>query len=174
MRTLTKMMALLAVMLLAACGDDVEPVQMFYDSDGKVFLENGKMHECTTSFTEEELLKRLQSTAWVRDYAFFYDDKKCGGKDLSLFMELNFLCFESDGQGYMGTVGSKNRIPFTYSVNGRQVSYTINGTPLTMRVAAIDATMMVVDSKPQFNPADFDPATVRQRTVFKHYVPASL
>ena len=158
------------VLALGACGSDIEPVKMFYDTNGKVFLENGNLTEATTDFTTEELLARLQSTAWRRDYVIFYDNKKVSETKQNIFSEVNFFVFAPDGTGYMGVVSSTHKTPLTYTVSGREVTMDIDGQRLVMRVAGFTEKMLVVDSSAQgMGVKDFDDATVVQRTVFKAY-----
>ena len=157
--------------LTAACGDDIEPIELFYDSDGYVFLENGKQHRATTQFTSEELLQRLKATAWKRDYAFYYDKNKAGKRGEIDFYEQNFFVFLNDGIAYMGAVGNPSvHSDYTYAVSDRNISMKSVETSYIMRVAAIDDTLMIVDTSLAGQKIyGYDESTVIQRTVFKNH-----
>lgn len=169
-KSLLRVIMLSMVLALGACGSDIEPVKMFYDTNGKVFLENGDLTEATTDFTTEELLARLQANAWRRDYVIFYDNKKVSETKVNIFSEENYFVFAADGTGYMGVVSSSHKTPLTYTASGREVTINIDGQHLVMRVAGFTQKMLVVDSSAQgLGVKDFDDATVVQRTVFKAY-----
>lgn len=157
--------------MTVSCGDDIEPIELFYDSDGYVFLENGKRHPATTQFTSEEMLQRLKETAWKRDYAFYYDKNKAGKRNEIAFYEQNFFVFQDDGAAFMGAVGNPSvHSDYTYSISNRDISMKSSSTSYMMRIIAIDDTMMVTDtSLAGQNIYGYDDATVMQRTVFKNH-----
>lgn len=154
-----------------SCGDDIEPVELFYDTDGYVFLENGKRHPATTQFTSDELLQRLKATAWKRNYAFYYDKNKAGKRGEISFYEQNYFVFDDNGRAYMGSVGNPAvHSDYTYTVSDRNISMKSLSTSYTMRVVAIDDTLMVVDASVAGHGIyGYDDASVMQRTVFKNY-----
>ena len=173
-RTIVKLCLLTILFAVGACGNDVEVAKTFYDQNGKVFLENGKMHNATTDFTEEELKHRLISSGWLRNYAFYYDKQKVGKRNEISFFESNYYVFTGDGYAYMGNVtNSSNKEEYSYTTSGRNVSMTsTRGGSFTMRVVAIDDTLMVTDSPMTGkNILNYDDATVVQRTVFIKYRP---
>lgn len=165
-------MMVLACVGVLSCGNDIEPVKEFYDYNGHVFLEKGKTHPATTQFTTEELQRRLTSTAWMRNYAFYYDKTKAGTrKDGPAFYEQNYFVFSSDGTAYMGDViNSHSRTDFSYTISGRNVNMEFSSATSSMKVVAIDDTLMVVDSAlPGQHIYGYDEETVVQRTVFVKY-----
>ena len=155
-----------------SCGDDIEPVELFYDSDGFVFFENGKNHPATTQFTSSEMLQHLVTVAWKRDFAFYYDKNKAGNrKDGPAYSEKNFFVFSTDGTVYMGNVNNvHSRIDGTYTISDRTITVRLASESYAMHVAAIDDTLMVVDTPlAGQNIYGYDDATCMQRTVFKRY-----
>lgn len=165
---------ILCMAFLAACwscGDDIEPVKEFYDINGQIFLEEGKMHNATTDFTPEQLQQRLKATAWKRNYAFYYDKKKVGKRNEIVFSEINYYVFGENGQAYMGNVYNfDSKTEYTYVVSGNNVDMNSSSGSFRMRIVAIDDTMMVADSPMTGKGVyDYDDATVVQRTVFKSY-----
>lgn len=172
MRKWTKfMLSLVILAFFASCGDDIEPVMMFYDSDGYVFLEAGKRHPATTQFTEEEMLQRLKAVAWKREYAFYYDKNKAGKRGEIDFYEQNYYVFQDDGIAYMGDVNNPSvHSNYNYTVSDHIISMRSSSTNYLMRVVAIDDTLMVVDSSlAGKNIYGYDDATVMQRTVFRNH-----
>lgn len=156
-----------------SCGDDIEPIKEFYDINGQIFLEEGKMHIATTDFTPEQLQQRLKATAWKRNYAFYYDKKKAGKRNDIVFSEINYYVFGENGQANMGNIfNDESKTEFTYVVSGNNVDMNSAATSFRMRIVAIDDTMMVADSPMTGKGVyDYDDATVVQRTVFKSYHP---
>ena len=154
--------------MVVACGDDVEVQKLFYDTDTEVFLENGKMHKATTQFTDEEMVARLRDRAWWRAYAFYYDKSKVGKRDEIRFSADNYYVWNSDGTAYLGDVNNyRERVNYTYTVQSRNVAMHSSDLSFSLRVVAIDDTLMVTDTPMTGqNIRDYDDATVRQRTVF--------
>ncbi|MBQ7691396.1 MAG: hypothetical protein IJT30_09465 [Muribaculaceae bacterium] len=162
-------MAMLAVILLAvACGDEVEVRKLFYDSDTEVFLEDGKMHPATTQFTDDEMHHRMCDRAWQTAYAFYYDNAKVGKRSEIPFAADNYYVFQSQGTAYLGVIQNyRERVDYTYTVTGRNVAMHSTNHSFTLRVVAIDDTLLVTDTPMAGQHiAGYDDATVQQRTVF--------
>ena len=162
--------AVLATLAMAvACGDnDVTVKGNFYDSTTEVFLENGKMHAATTQFTDAEMRQRLCDRAWRRAYAFYYDESKVGKRSEIAFASDNYYIWNADGTALLGDVNNyRERVDYTYSTQGRVVSMVSPQLTFTLRVAAIDDTLLVTDTPMTGQHiSGYDDATVRQRTVF--------
>ncbi len=168
-RILLPAVALAALSLLVACGDnDVTVKGNFYDSTTEVFLENGKMHAATTQFTDAEMRQRLCDRAWRRAYAFYYDEWKVGKRSEIAFASDNYYVWNADGTARLGNVNNyREQVDYTYSTQGRVVTMTSPELTFTLRVAAIDDTLLVTDTPMTGQHiTGYDDATVRQRTVF--------
>ena len=162
-------LATLAVILIAvACGHDVEVRKLFYDSTTEVFLEDGKMHAATTQFTDDEMHERLCDRAWRRAYAFYYDNAQAGRRSEIPFSADNYYVFRPDGTAYLGDIlNYRERVDYTYTANERDVAMHSPDFSFTLRVVAIDDTLLVTDTPMTGQHiAGYDDATVRQRTVF--------
>ena len=170
------LMVIALAWLTASCGDEIEPRHEIHDIDGSVFMENGVMHTATTRFTPEEMLDRLTSNVWKRDFAFYYDKRKAGTRrDVPPYAEQNYFVFEPDGTAFMGNVNNASSgIDYTYTISDRTITMKSASVTYTMRVVAIDDKTMIVDTPlTGQNIIGYDEATVVQRTVFKSYIPSN-
>lgn len=162
-------MAVTTMMLLAvACGDEVEVKKLFYDTTNEVFLEEGKMHKATTQFTDEEMLQRLCDRAWHTAYAFYYDQSKVGKRNEVRISSGSYYVFNADGTAYLGDLlNYRERANYTYTAQGRNVAMSSPELSFSLRVVAIDDTLLVTDTPMTGQRiSGYDDATVRQRTVF--------
>lgn len=73
------------IFVMVSCGsDDSEgqnEVTRPQDSEGKVFLEYGKLVDATTNFTQAQLQEALDKYDWEQDYSFYYDNKMVKGRE---------------------------------------------------------------------------------------------
>ncbi len=168
MKSVISCLIVAIVVMMAACGDEVVVKKTVYDTSTEVFLEGGKMHAATTQFTDAEMQRCLHDKAWRRAYAFYYDESKVGKRNEIAFAASNYYVFGDEGAAYMGDVDNyRERQDYTYAIEGRNVKMWSPEFSFTLRVVAIDDTLMVTDTPMTGQRiSGYDDATVRQRTVF--------
>ncbi len=171
MKRFLSLFAILVAIIAVSCYDDVVPVKEFHDTDKQIFLENGRMVDATTKFTQQQLENALLRCQWKRDYAFYYDKEKAGpASEIHYWDSDVYYVFKEDGTAqFIVPYTSNDIINYRYNVQGRVITLVGESQTYVMRVVALDTNRLVVDTDIDSGdrPANYDAATVKCRIIFR-------
>ena len=80
MKTITKILLLLVIGLIAVSCDHDEPDYYSQEASGETFIENGVLVDANTDFSQEMLTYALSKHEWKRVSLFFYDNEHVSDK----------------------------------------------------------------------------------------------
>lgn len=166
-RFIISLLAVVAVVSLFSCGDDIKPKRPIVDQPGVIFLEGGRRDTVNTNISHEQLCQALVDNNWEFSYAFFYDDYKIGYKGEDVYSSRFVYDFKDDGTAVATDLSDGKKYDYTYTVNARMVTLKGSSSSFTFGVVAMDKRHMVADQSLKGQHAgDYDPATLTRRMVF--------
>ena len=80
MKTITQILLLLVIGLIAVSCDHDEPDYYSQEASGETFIENGVLVDANTDFSQEMLTYALGEHEWKRVSVFFYDKEHVSDK----------------------------------------------------------------------------------------------
>ena len=169
MKRIFLILAILVAIITVSCDDDIVPVKEFHDTATQIFLENGRMVDATTQFTQQQLETALLRTAWQRDYSFYYDKSKVGMPgEISYWTEAYYV-FNSDGTAQLKAVDNSHTYDYRYTVQNHIITLVGADATFTLRAVALDQNRLVIDTPADSEslPRPYDAATATVRIIFR-------
>ena len=126
MKTITQILLLLVIGLIAVSCDHDEPDYYSQEATGETFIENGVLVEANTDFSQEMLTYALSKHEWKSVSFFFYDSEHVSN---NVTLPGAPLCIHRDGTvEYNSALGPYASIR-QYTISGKEMTVSMKDNP---------------------------------------------
>lgn len=155
------------LMLIVACGDDINPKRPVVDQPGVLFIENGRRDTLPTDISPEQLKQALLDNAWEFSYSFFYDDYKIGNRGEDGYVSRFRYTFGADGTAVATDLTDGKTYTYSYTLTARTVTLKSASATLSFGVLGMDKHHMICDESlaGQVAPG-YDSSSLTRRMIF--------